>query len=469
MSHDSSKLNSDAPTSVRWIVLGVVAFASASAYLTRYCISAANTTIQHDLGFDDTQMGQLMSAFALGYLLCQIPGGWLGNRFGTRLTFAALSIVWSLCNVGSAVASAFRVLWASRFLLGIFQAGLVPVSAKIVGDWIPLRERGLSSALIASSMSIGGAFAMWLTGRLLDQSYGWRIIFAAYSTVGIVWSIGFYWYFRADPKDHSAVNNAELTLIHDVDRRDNETPKSPQAASNAAEEQAIVGTEAEHDPYKAPDSAAVGNSATSGGTLIANMLNSPAMWGICIQSFFRAAGYAFFVTWFFAFLEYAYGISKAQAGMLNSLPLIGVIVGSLLGGVIVDWLLKVTGSRWISRSGTAVVALTVCGILTMASAWTASAMQLSIVIALGALFSGIGAPAAWAATIDIGGRNTAIVMGVMNMVGGLAAVILPTVLGSWFTEIRETGGDWNLVIYLHAAFYFLGAVSWLMVNPNREV
>jgi hypothetical protein len=57
----------------------------------------------------------------------------------------------------------------------------------------------------------------------------------------------------------------------------------------------------------------------------------------------------------------------------------------------------------------------------------------------------------------------------MNMVGGLAGVILPTVLGSWFKEIRETGGDWNLVIYLHAAFYFVGALSWLMVNPNREV
>ncbi|MEO2031433.1 MAG: MFS transporter, partial [Planctomycetaceae bacterium] len=410
-----------------------------------------------------------MSAFALGYLLCQIPGGWLGNRFGTRLTFAALSIVWSLCNVGSAVASAFRVLWASRFALGIFQAGLVPVSAKIVGDWIPLRERGLSSALITSSMSIGGAFAMWLTGRLLDESYDWRVIFAAYSTVGIVWSVGFYWYFRTDPKDHSAVNRAELTLIHDVDTSDDTTTEMHEAATDATVDQAVNVEHVDIRPSSAPDSVKRGDSATSGGTLIANMLSSPAMWGICIQSFFRAAGYAFFVTWFFAFLEYAYGISKAQAGILNSLPLIGVVVGSLLGGVAVDWLLKVTGSRWISRSGTAIVSLTVCGILTMASVWTASATQLSIVIALGALFSGIGAPAAWAATIDIGGRNTAVVMGVMNMVGGLAGVILPTVLGSWFKEIRETDGDWNLVIYLHAAFYFVGALSWLMVNPNREV
>ena len=75
----------------------------------------------------------------------------------------------------------------------------------------------------------------------------------------------------------------------------------------------------------------------------------------------------------------------------------------------------------------------------------------------------------WAATIDIGGRHTAVVMGVMNMAGCLAAVILPTLLGRWFNQIRDTGGDWNLVIYLHAAFYFVAAMSWLAVNPNREV
>ena len=90
-------------------------------------------------------------------------------------------------------------------------------------------------------------------------------------------------------------------------------------------------------------------------------------------------------------------------------------------------------------------------------------------IAAGALFSGIGAPAAWAATIDIGGRRTAVVMGVMNMSGCVAGVILPTLLGGWFDTIRETGGDWNLVIYLHAGFYFAGAVGWLAVHPDREV
>ena len=425
------------PTRTRWFVLGLVAFAAASAYLTRYCLAAANTTIQADLEFDDKMMGRLMSAFGLGYLLFQIPGGWLGNRLGTRWALASLSICWSLCNIWSGAASLLRVMWASRFSLGVFQAGLAPISGKIVKDWIPLKQRGLTSAVIAASMSIGGAFTLSLTGWLLARGCPWRIIFFGYSLVGIGWAVGFYLYFRTYPRNHPRVNQAELELIHPSGDRVGK-PRVP----------------TQDTPLPA---------------VLQSILMSRDMWAICIQSFCRAAGYAFFVTWFFAFLEYVYKIDKSEAGLLNSLPLLAVVVGSLVGGVIVDWLLRSTGSKWISRSGTACVALGVCGFFTMASAWTSTATELSLVIAVGAIFSGIGNPAAWSATIDLGGRHTAVVLAVMNMAGCLAGVVLPIFLGNWFDEIKRSQGNWDHVIYLHAAFYFVGAVSWLAVNPNRQV
>ncbi len=440
MQQHPTERDSSPTTAVRWAVLGLVAFAAASAYLTRYCLSAANTTIQQDLGFDNEQMGQLMSAFMVGYLLFQIPGGWLGNRLGTRAAFAILSICWSLCNLWTAAASMLSSLWVSRLLLGVFQAGMTPLSAKILKDWIPLPNRGLSSAGIGAAMSLGGAATMGLTGWLLARGFGWREIFAAYSMVAIVWAAAFSWFFRTNPQDHRWVNRAELDLIRGADA-------GPLTAS----------------PVEAapPESSA--------HPLVLRMLRCVSLWGLCVQSFFRAAGYVFFVTWFFAFLEYVYDIPKTKAGLLNSLPLMAVVVGSLSGGIIIDRLLRVTGSRWVSRSGTAFVAMTLCGLFTMASAWTSTATQLSAVIAIGALFSGLALPAAWAATIDVGGRHTAVAMGVMNMAGCLAGVILPVVLGNWFDQIRQTDGDWNQVIYLHAGFYFVAALSWLAVNPGCGV
>ncbi len=465
-------------TSVRWMALGLVAFASASAYLTRHCISAANTTIQDDLGFSPQQMGLMMSAFALGYLFFQIPGGWLGNRFGTRFAFAFISVIWSLCNVwtaavtGQAPAVAVRMaealaslraiqifgfsplsflpvipaetipMFSSRCSLGVFQAGLAPLSAKILKDWIPIRHWGKSSALIGASMSLGGASTLALTGWLLAHDYHWRSIFNVYSLVGIVWAVAFYWFFRTFPEEHKKVNRAELHLIREENLAAQSSDKN------------LDGAVKELAP------------TLRGLDLFVSMICSLSLWGLCVQSFCRAAGYAFFVTWFFAFLEYVYGIGKAEAGLLNSLPLLAVVIGTTSGGVIVDQLLRRTNSKWISRSATAFVSLLICGLLTMASAWTSSATELAIVIAIGALFSGVGGPAAWAATMDIGGRHTALFVGAMNMAGCVAGVILPTLLGGWFGRLRETGGDWDLVIYLHAAFYFAGALAWLLVNPN---
>lgn len=457
-------------SNTRWIVMGLVAFASASAYLTRYCVSAANTTIQPELGIDDKQMGWILGAFSLGYFFFQVPGGWLGNRFGTRFAFAFISIVWSLCNVWSGAASAFTALCASRFGLGAFQAGLTPLSAKILKDWIPQKNHGISSASIGACMSIGGAFTVWMSGELLDVGYGWRGIFYAYSLVGIVWAIGFYWFFRTLPQDHASVNAAELELIRQSEQSIDLDPKPHQPESFA--DPVIEIHAAEANLYAPPKSKSGVDAAGDADETTPNpllMFSSISMWSLCLTAFFRAAGYAFFVTWFFAFLEYVYGIDKGEAGLLTSLPLLAVVIGSLSGGVIVDGLLRITGSKRVSRSGTGMIALTICAVLTLASAWTSSAAQLSTVMALGALFSGIASPASWATTIDLGGKHTAVVMGTMNMAGCLAGFVLPIFLGNWFDSIKQSGGNWDQVIYLHAAFYFIAAACWVVINPNRTV
>ncbi len=430
-------------TNVRSGVLALVAFAAASAYLTRNCIAAANTTIQGELGLDDEQMGSIMSAFFLGYFLFQVPAGWAGTRFGTRAAFAALSVLWSMCNLWSGLASAFGALYASRFGLGLFQAGLAPISAKILNDWIPAKSRGVSSAAIGAFMSVGGALTLWLTGRLLRAEYDWRGIFSAYSMVGIVWAVGFAWFFRTRPENHPRVNEAELKLISAAGDDDHRRTQRIE-----------------------PDAA---TRSTPANSMAIAMLASPSMWFLCVQAFFRSAGYAFFATWFFAFLEYAYGIDKAAAGFLTSLPLIAVVCGTLTGGFLVDVLLRRTGNHKLSRSGVAALALALSGSLTASSTLTSSATQLSVVIAIGAFFAGFGSPASWATTMDLGGKNTALVMGTMNMAACLAGVVLPWLLGRWFDTIRSSGGDWDGVIYLHAAFYFTAAAAWILINPNRPI
>ena len=405
---DQQRGSAQRATVVRWVVMGLVAFAAASAYLTRHCLAAANTTIQAELELDDKQMGWILSSFNLGYLFFQVPGGWLGLRYGARFAFPLISVVWSLFSVLSSVSSWLVTFCATRFGLGVFQAGLTPISAKVVRDWMPPALRGMSSALITACMSIGGAFTMWYTGALLEGGHDWRAIFLAYSLVGGAWAMVFYAFFRNSPRSHWLTNDAECRLIEGSLAPTTNTEEAPELkAAEDAKETAI---------------------SLDGTSFWRAVLRSPSMWGLSVQAFFRAAG-------------------------------------SMAGGWVIDDLFRRTSSKRISRCGVALGSLTLCGALTLASAWADNATHLSIVMAAGAFFSGIGSPAAWAVTIDIGRQRTEIAMGVMNMAGCLAGVVLPIFLGDWFDEIKKSSGEWAPVIYLHAAFYFTAAAAWLFVRP----
>ena len=409
-------------------MLALLALAAASAYLTRHALAVANTTMQEELHFNNEQFGYLYSAFSLGYLLFQVPGGWLGQRFGTRITMPGLSIIWSICTVITAAVTSLGTMIGARFVFGLAQAGLIPNVAKVLKDWFPISVRGKASSVFTMSMSIGSVIAMWLTARLL-KDHGWREIFHAYSLIGIVWAVLFYFVFRTRPEEHSGVNAAECTLIK-------------------------VG-QTERDEAEAFNWPAA--------------LRTGATWALCGQLVFKAAGYNFFVTFFPAFLEYKYGITKSAAGMLTTWPLIGVIVGSLFGGAIIDGIYQRTGSKRKSRCGVAFVGLTLTSVFVVASTFTDSARALAMVIAVGAFFSGISMPCPWAASIDMGGKNSGLVMGLMNSAGCLAGICISPFIGRLIDHIKATNGNWDIAVLVHAGFYFMAALLWLGVNPNKTI
>ena len=123
------------PTRIRFLVLAWVGTGAACAYLTRVALAAANTTIQSELELTDLQMGDVLAAFFVGYLIFQIPGGWLGVRFGRRATLAGLAACGSVATVWTAMADGMPGLRYSRIILGLAQAGMVPCTASVLKDW----------------------------------------------------------------------------------------------------------------------------------------------------------------------------------------------------------------------------------------------------------------------------------------------------------------------------------------------
>ena len=88
-------------------------------------------------------------------------------------------------------------------------------------------------------------------------------------------------------------------------------------------------------------------------------------------------------------------------------------------------------------------------------------------ISVGSFFSGLAAPATWAATADLCGDHAAVGFAVMNMAGNLGAIACPVVLGYLIDHLVRAGGDWNWVLYLFAADYLAAALCWLALDPSR--
>jgi MFS family permease len=420
------------PTFVRYSVLAWLCLIATITYIQRNSIAVAEEAIAKDLGLNEQQMGWIMGAFFLSYSIFQIPSGLLADRWGTRRGLALMAFVWSLSTALMGVSVGLVSLFLVRFLMGISQAGVFPCATNSIAQWFPAGRRALAAGSLASFMSFGGAVGAILTGRLIEP-LGWRWLFVVYSIPGVLWAIGFYFWFRDRPGDHSAVNAEEQNLIA------GKLQAEPPVADPSEE--------IESTPWLA-------------------ILSSPAMWCICGQQFFRAAGYIFFATWFPKFLRKVYDLSDEQVGDFSSLPILAVIPAGILGGLVSDWIFTRTGSRKLSRVAVASAGLLLCAACFGAAYFASNVWWAVGFITIGSFFATFAGPPGYTITMDMGGRHVATVFSTMNMSGNLAAAVF-SVIVPWFVKLN--GGNWNSVLLLLVGIYIGGALCWLALKPNGNV
>lgn len=421
---DHSGDGDPSPTRVRYGVLAWLCAAAVIAYIQRNCIGVAEEAIRVDLELTREQMGQVMGAFFLTYAVFQIPTGWIGHVWGSRRALPLFSALWSV-STGLAVLGGFPMLYLTRLSTGAAQAGIFPCSTVSLAKWFPPTRRSLASGALGSSMSVGAALAAVLTGLLLDV-VGWRWLFFLVALPGLAWAVGFYLWFRDRPGEHPAVNPAELQLL-------------PPDAEPA-------GAPREPTPWRA-------------------IFTSPALGWICAQQFFRAAAYVFYTSWFATFLKETRGVTTAMSGLLNSLPLLAVVLGSVLGGLFCDWVLVRTGSRRLSRQGVSSLSLVICAALILSAYFVVNVWLAVLIISLGSFFASFAGAGAYTISIDMGGKQVATVFSTMNMSGNIGGWVFPVIVPYLVTLT----GNWDLVLFVFAGIYLAAALCWLPFNPNQTI
>ena len=150
-------------------------------YIDRVNISVTARHMMPSLGLTKVQMGQVFSAFVLGYALCQIPGGWLGARWGAGRVLTLAVIWWSILTALPAIATALPILnmigilgslILVRFLIGVGEATTLPNFNRVVANWFGPHERGLELGIAISLIPPAQTALDGLNISLLHSSHG---------------------------------------------------------------------------------------------------------------------------------------------------------------------------------------------------------------------------------------------------------------------------------------------------------
>src|ERR1035438_4711743 len=186
------------PTRTRyWVIFFSVTLAIFS-YIDRVALSPAAPNIISDLHLDKVQFGWVMSIFVTCYALFEIPSGYLGDRFGPRGVLLRIVLWWSFFTFATGRAWNFGSLALCQGLFGMGEAGAFPNITKSLSIWLPQEEKVRAQGIIWLFARWGGAFTPLLVVKLLRYT-SWRMAFAVFASLGIVWAVAFFWWFCDDP------------------------------------------------------------------------------------------------------------------------------------------------------------------------------------------------------------------------------------------------------------------------------
>jgi ACS family glucarate transporter-like MFS transporter len=424
---------------VRLFIVAMLFLVTTVNYADRATLSIAGPALSKELHLDPIAMGYIFSAFGWSYVVAQVPGGWLLDRFGSRWVYAFSIMIWSAFTLMQGWvgflggAAAIGVLFTLRLMVGFAEAPSFPANARIVAAWFPGNERGTASAFFNSGQYFATVIFAPLMGWIAHD-FGWRYVFFVMGGLGVL--VGLLWIKTMyGPKEHPSINEAEFDYI--------------------SRGGALVDMDA-------PKGAKVSDSGPKWDH-IRQLLSNRMMLGVYLGQYCINTLTYFFLTWFPVYLVKERGLSILQAGFVASLPALCGFFGGVLGGVISDYILQKTGSLTAARKipivGGMLLSMSIIGCNYVDS----QALVVGF-MALAFFGKGIGA-LGWAVVSDTSPKQAGGVSGgLFNMFGNLSSITTPIIIG----YILAATGSFNGALVFVGLNALMAAIAYLFIVGNIE-
>ncbi|HTJ91846.1 MAG TPA: MFS transporter, partial [Pararobbsia sp.] len=174
-------------------------------YIDRVNVSTAAAQFGPEFGLSHTQIGFVFSAFAYPYLIIQVFGGWLGDRFGPRRTLTVCAIAWAGATILTGFATGIVSMVFARLLLGLGEGATFPTATRAMSNWMVPERRGFAQGITHAASRIGNAVAPPLVTWLMLTTT-WRGAFFIVGAASMIWAFVWAWYFRDNPREHRKIS-----------------------------------------------------------------------------------------------------------------------------------------------------------------------------------------------------------------------------------------------------------------------
>jgi len=407
----------------RWVAL-MMWLAIAINYFDRGNISIAIPLMAKEFHLSPAIMGVVLSAFFWPYFLLQIPAGWFADKIGHRISLALAVGSWSLATAATAAAHSTASLVGFRILLGIGESGAYPSAAGVTARWFPDKERSRVSALFDSGSKFGAATSLPVTAWLIVMA-GWRAAFVISGTIGLVWTIAWWFYYR-EPEKHKYMNTAELKYIR-----------------NGQAKREGLGVQ----PMKWYD-----------------LLRYRNIWAMCLGFFtMNYIGY-FFYTWFPVYLLKVHNMPLVKMGFIATVPLIISMILEIAAGGFADWLYSRGWPLTRVRKTILICGELLCTCIILAI-FVHSIFWIIVIMTLCKSGQTMANSQVWTLPGDVSPQNmTSQVASLQNSVSNLAGVVGPIVGG----VILQITGSFNGVLLVIAVVAVLGVINYLFLMGKIE-
>jgi len=402
-------------TSVVLLMLCLMYFIT---YLDRVNVSTAASGFGKEFNLSKTEIGLVFSAFAYPYLVFQIIGGWVSDKFGARKTLIWCGLLWAVATILTGFAGGLVSLLLARLLLGFGEGATFPAATSAMSRWVAKENRGFAQGITHAFSRIGNAMAPTAVVAVMAV-YGWRESFYICGVISLVWVLIWSRVFTEDPSKHPRITRQELDIL-------------PVAKKKSV-----------HVAWK---------------PLFFRMLP------VTLVYFCYGWTLWLFLSWIPQYFLHSYDMEIKKSALFASGVFFAGVIGDTLGGIISDRILKRTGNLKKARSYMVAVCMFLTLLALLPLMWTHDRTVSILSLSAGFFFAEMTIGPMWAIPMDIAPDCSGTASGIMNTGSAMAAILSPVISG----YVIDRTGNWELPFVGSIILMGIGVLLCFRIQPDNR-